>query len=467
MASTSSIDGVAGGAGHLKASRLDMLSGPLDVFAQPVTHDLIERRVQGTRYTQTPLNSKGPYTFILPPEGDSFLDVGRIKLYGEISITNGGANLTDTDHVAVVNMIAGSLMENITIYIDNHPLNANCNTDMPYKAVIPTMLSYGSDAAKTHLRCQGFHMDDANRFEKYLAVDTEDEDGDIIDEANDGFIARMKWTTKSRIVHFCTPLPIDFLRTDRLFVPGRELKLQMTRAKDEFLLLSSSTDKKYNIEVHELYLMYERVFLKPQVFDTFMKQWTLGQAALYPSNQTSILRIPLPANITTFNIPYVYQGTLPQHLMLAFVESEALNGSFKTNPFYFHHYYVNYIDLKINGMSIPNEAYRPCFDSANGKAMKYMREYYAMMENIGIYRSDKGCQVTYELYEGGCFIVPYDLTPDGCNQYHHHAEKTGLVQLQLGFEKPTTKAITLLVIMSHQQVVGLLRKETQPIRFIF
>ena len=472
MSTTVALDKVAEGAGYLRASRLDLLSGPLDVFAKPITHDEIERRVQGTRHPQTPVTNKGPYTFILPPEGDSFLDMSRIKLFGEIRIMDGDGHIAGAeDSVALVNMIGGALMETITVNIDNFPINSSCSTDMPYKALIPTILSYGSDAAKTHLRCQGFEMDKPNRFENYNVTEVAAQGDKAAIPVNNGFVTRHKWTMFSKDFQFCCPLPVDFLRTDRLLVPGRELKLQMTRSSNEFLLLSNATNKNYRVGIKDLFLMYERVFLKPRVFETFMKTWTVGGVALYPSNQTTILRIPLPQNTTTFNIPYVFQGTLPQHIMLAFVDSDALHGSMKKNPFFFHHHFVNYIDLKINGMSVPVDPYRPSFTANTTTTpqipMKYMREYDALMDNVGIFRADKGCQITFESFEGGCFILPYDLTPDRCNQYHHHAEKTGLIQLQLGFQKNLTTAVTLLVIMSHQQVVGLLKDKMQPIRFVF
>jgi hypothetical protein len=52
----------------------------------------------------------------------------------------------------------------------------------------------------------------------------------------------------------------------------------------------------------------------------------------------------------------MFLGQLPKRLVIACVDSDALNGTIGENPFDFKHYKINFAALNVDGRQIPARA---------------------------------------------------------------------------------------------------------------
>ena len=57
---------------------------------------------------------------------------------------------------------------------------------------------------------------------------------------------------------------------------------------------------------------------------------------------------------------------------------------------------------------------------------------------------NKGCNVNEEVLIEAFTLFCFDLTPDKCNGFYYHENKTGTIDVKLLFAKPLEQAITVL-----------------------
>ena len=71
--------------------------------------------------------------------------------------------------------------------------------------------------------------------------------------------------------------------------------------------------------------------------------------------------------VPTANMNYVKDnmvlGQLPKRLVIACVDSDALNGAIGKNPFDFNHYKINFVALNVDGRQIPTKRLQPDFET--------------------------------------------------------------------------------------------------------
>jgi hypothetical protein len=84
----------------------------------------------------------------------------------------------------------------------------------------------------------------------------------------------------------------------------------------------------------------------------------------------------------------------------------AVNGARDKNPFHFENMDMSEIYLTHNNRPIPTQPFRPNF-----KEGEFYRMYSHYFDNIGIYHSDYGNEVTEEAFANGMTLIPFDLTP--------------------------------------------------------
>ena len=71
--------------------------------------------------------------------------------------------------------------------------------------------------------------------------------------------------------------------------------------------------------------------------------------AKYPINRVECKVFPVPRGNYSGNQHNIFQGQLPDRIVVGMVNSTAFNGSFKKNPFNFKKYDIAYLGLTVNG----------------------------------------------------------------------------------------------------------------------
>jgi hypothetical protein len=108
--------------------------------------------------------------------------------------------LTSADKPTICNLAASSMWENIQILLNGANVSFVTTTNTHIKAYLETILTFGHDAARTHLTAAGFCMDIAGKFD------------DPMSAAN---LERRSWTARSAEVGFSSNIHVDVLSVPR------------------------------------------------------------------------------------------------------------------------------------------------------------------------------------------------------------------------------------------------------------
>ena len=87
--------------------------------------------------------------------------------------------------------------------------------------------------------------------------------------------------------------------------------------------------------------------------------------AFYPSTQTKIPTYLCVRETNSFSLANCIRGTIPQQIIIGFVNHQGYVGDYTKNPFAFETFGIRKINLKLNGMSYLAPPYNVNFDSGN------------------------------------------------------------------------------------------------------
>lgn len=94
----------------------------------------------------------------------------------------------------------------------------------------------------------------------------------------------------------------------------------------------------------------------------------------------------IPTVQVTFNWDNIFQGIRPNQLVVAFVDSAAIAGTYSTNLFNFKHYGLNRIGLSVGGNPL-----RLNYDDSSGQTI--LPTFNSMFEVMGKWMQDPGNQL--------------------------------------------------------------------------
>ena len=107
-----------------------------------------------------------------------------------------------------------------------------------------------------------------------------------------------------------------------------------------------------------------------------------------------------------------------------------------------------------NGISIPQEPIP--VGSANGS---FLRSFTHFVENTGSQIFDSCNDIPPDEYLDKSFFLAFDLTPDKCLGAHSHLPESGVIDLNLTFNKPTKNPLTLLILANFESTITISKDE--------
>jgi len=134
------------------------VSSDLDIFApKPVQASVIET----TEVSYKPIASvdQSDLKILIPSDSDTYIDL-NIRPYVRVKlIKNDGTALDNTDFTAVTKNFLHSLFSQCSIAL-NGVTNTHAAELYNYRSFFETILTYGSDAATSHLKNAFWYLDD-------------------------------------------------------------------------------------------------------------------------------------------------------------------------------------------------------------------------------------------------------------------------------------------------------------------
>ncbi|MES9903034.1 MAG: hypothetical protein ABW168_10160 [Sedimenticola sp.] len=366
-----------------------------------------------------------------------YLDLAGSQLYVKLKVTKHDGRAIDAeDKVGPVNLLLQSLFSTVEVTLQNNVTMTN--TNYPYRAMIQTLLKYGTDADSTQLTSQGFVKDEHD------AMD----DGDAVSGSNDSLIQRAGYIALSKLADFQGSLAHDLFRMRRHLLNQVDVKVKLYRSSPAFCLMSGHDSPNYKIDIVDICLLARKIRVNPAVIFGHAEMLNSTNAK-YPYTHTDCHLQSIPTGNSSFHWDNIFQGRKPCRVVVCFVESSAVSGSYTANPFNFQNCSIKSITLFSDGIPVGGAPSKLNFNKAEGATIA--RAYSDLFTNYGKWKKDTGNDITREDFVDGfsLFVFQPEAYFDGQNEYLSLV-KTGSLRLDVEFAKPLAHTLTAIVYSESQ-----------------
>lgn len=416
---------------------LPCVKSELDLFRQkPIQTSITENTVVGYK----PLSSANATSleFVIPKSSEVYRDLSSVFLKLNVKLTGtpaskveSGVSVVQEKLVGPVNNLLHSLFSQVQVFLNGVNLSQG-GDNYGYRAYFETLLSYGQDAAKTHLTQSMFYLDTGNM---------------LADETNTGFSIRMKKLGKT--CELLGRLHGDLFSSSLLMGVGTEIKIRLTRASNAFTILSTNDSSNMGFEITDATLFMKNVIPSPSVVLAHHRTLAMGATLNYHIDRVEIKSHTIPQNERSCSLDNIIIGTLPKSMVIAFTDNFAFSGKSSLNPFNLKHFDYEMLNVKVNGVNYPSESL-----TADWKNDMFSRSYQTLFSETHIKHGYQTNLITPELYANGYHLVVFDLTPDSSStEVHSSVPKQGSVRIDVKFAKELPNAISVIVMSIYDSVI--------------
>ena len=345
-----------------------------------------------------------------------------------------GTPLDATDEVALENLSLHTLFRQVDVYLQQQLISAATGVNYPYKAYIDVSTLYNHDVKDSQLQSEGYFKD--------LAGFMEDP------SVNSGYSLRKSLTAKSNEVDFEGVLHVDIAQQGKAILNGVPLTIKLFQHDDKFRLFSPKHGQPnvptYHVKITDAILKVCYIKLKPFVLFAHAERLKKSPA-IYPYWRSDIKSFGIAAGSLTFAQDDIFQGLVPNKLVVAFVTSAAYSGDFKQNPFNFKNFGLNYLELAVDGRSLPTVPFQPKYavDSNNSYLHTgYVTEYLSLFRHE--YPQKSGNFINRADFPRGYAIYTFTIKPVTGEELYSDIKK-GHTRLTARFDKALTESVTAIV----------------------
>jgi hypothetical protein len=424
-------------------------SEELALFEKPV----LNAGVQKVRWVEyRPVNhitQDGSIDFVVSGNGSNYVDLRRTYLNVKAKILQqddsplpvprvaddhgilGEANVLAK--VGPINLWLHSLFSQVDVYLQQK-LVTSSNSSYFIKAYIDSMLKCCSSSREVNLQSQLYFKDTCEAMDE----------NDPFSGLNSGLMLREKYIRESRVVDMEGPLLVDICQCDRYLLNGIEIKIKLWPSKSSLNLMS--VQNIFKTVIDQVTLKVCQIIPSPQVITAHQEILNKKYFALYPYLRSEIKKFTVGQGAFDFTKDDVFQNLIPTKLILCMVNNESLNGSFQRNPFNFQNYKVNFVEVSIDGESVPSRALQMKFGNKEEDG-NYVDAYLSMTR--GVLMGQEEHSITREDYNSGYTFFVFDLEPDLLPDSDNEDEfwptvKHGNLRIEFHFDSGLPETITVI-----------------------
>lgn len=414
----------------------ECVKSELDLFQLAPTQTSIEN----STYVEIPplsaLTPNAPLEFFITGHGEHYTDLNNTLLYVSCKIVKAdGTDIDDGARVALTNYPIASLFNQLDVTLGDR-LVTQSHHCYSYRAMIELILNFGADALGTQFTAGGFYKDESAHMESTV----------LAAAGNAGFRARAGHTARSRKWDLLGPLHSDLFFQDKLLINGVDVKVKLTRSRNEFCLMRDGNEN-YKVQLLSASLFVKRVKVAAGV-RLGHAEALLSSNAKYPIDRVGMKVYSIPAGSLVCNQENLFLGQLPKQLVIGFVDNASFSGDYERNPFNFQHCNVNFCALYCDGEQVPAKPLQP--DYARGV---FVREYMQMVQVSGKGMKDRPLLISREEFSHGYNLYCFDLSPDqGCSE-HYSLIRNGNLRAEIRFALPLPNTVNMILYAIFENLI--------------
>ena len=288
--------------------------------------------------------------FNIPSQSSAYIDFKNSRLNVKLRLTNNdGTPLKDGEVVGLVNLPLQTIFRQVDVTFQQTQVS-HTGTNYPYKAYIDTILKANLSTQENLLTSQLFYKD--------KGPDT----NDAKTGSNRGLFERAVATIGGKIVDLEGPLFLDLFEQSRLLVNGVSIGIKLWPSQDAFRLITDSLTPNQKVQIVNVRfkLCVQRLNGGALVAHEKLLQ---EQPAMYPYLRSEIKTTSIAMGQYWLSVDDLFQGLVPNKLIVGLVSSAAYTGDYGKNPFYFQPYDCSSLGLYIDGQSYPSQPLQPNYEA--------------------------------------------------------------------------------------------------------
>ena len=343
---------------------------------------------------------------IFSHDGDPYhyLDLNKTCFQFKIKLTQADdADLPDGAAVAPINDVAHSMFRRITTFINSIEVSVNDNL-YAYKAFIARAL--------THTKSMNAGIDSVwSIFEKDAPTGHYNSTNNA---NNTGMESRRAKFAASRIVTVRMRPRDAIWNQDRDIPPNFPIKIVFDRVTDAFLtmehVVAGGASANYRIHVTDAVMLLCLKNVSPEIAEQNYRQLCSTEGLCYNLRPIDARVLTIPQNSRNAYFTNVYTGMLPTTFGFCLVDATSFNGDATRNPFYFHHYNLDLVRVKINNTIWRNDTLETNF--AAGVNQDYKSAYSLFLDQLGFRSGEPALDVSEAEWGSTHNIWIFDTIPD-------------------------------------------------------
>ena len=293
-----------------------------------------------------PVSSITPTTnvihFLVKGHSLKYIDLQCSKLYVRCKIRDMDGGVPDPDIVFPINHLLQSMWDQVEVFLGGKLVSSGSSNNH-YKSMIKTLL----------YKCQSEGMK-KRLYSELFYEDTEGAHDSLNDTPmNKGSYYQKKLIQNGQTFELEGMLNEDASHLEKYVINGVDVDLKLDPLRSSFVLMSDNPQKEYRIVIEEAILKCCTMDVGSGIISAHSKTLQEGGMAQYFFNQSQINNFTIAQRQRNFP-ETVFQGKIPQKIVVAFVSSQRYNGSYSLNPFKFNHYNAYTMSVLINDVSMPH-----------------------------------------------------------------------------------------------------------------
>ena len=367
-----------------------------------------------------------------------FIDLSESYVEIQFQVICDAGSIIAGDNLALTNNFAHGMWSTIRLTDKSgRPLSNLDEQRYPYQAMLLTLLGKNRGWGEGAGQLEGWYPDTAAHFEAK---------GDT----NPGFLARKHLVvaanaqTAAPVVTVCFRPYLGMFQQRRLLLSDMSLRLSLTRAKPEFVLISAAVVAGARIRLTSAKWFVKRVELTPAATNFNIEMLSRGRA-LYPIDRTLFYQQQF-TGVTSFKLKDIWSGPMPSHVVVGILSATSFAGHSTQNPYNFPNYGLTKIQLTAGSREIPKNAFEPVFNGTDTAGANVVRELLSTLEISGKAWGSEGNLLDLANYVGGQSIYAFDLTADGSAGAHWSLTHRGALTISGTFAVAPGHAVTVIAI---------------------
>ncbi|XP_066506087.1 uncharacterized protein F54H12.2-like [Hoplias malabaricus] len=413
----------------------ECIKSELDLFTVPLTQTAIEKNTYVEIPPLSAISDTAPLEFFIAGHGEDYMDLNNTLLYLRLKITKpDGSDIDDGAAVGLINYPGATIFSQVDVSLGDRLVSQSSST-YPYRSMIECLANYGRDTLETVFSAGLFYLDTAGHMDETNPA-----------RNNRGLAKRAAFTNASNVVELLTPIHSDIFFQEKLMLNGVDIKIRMTRNKDDFCLMRHDA-LAYKVNILSASLFVKKVSVSPAV-RLGHAQTLLSTTAKYPIDRVCLKNFSIPAGTRVSNQENLFLGTLPKSMIIAMVDNDAFTGAYNKNPFAFKHYNLEFLAVYLDGQQFPAKPHQPDFHTGSA-----VREFFQLALASGRHLKNQALPIDRQDFLQGYTLYAFNLTPDEeCGQ-HVSLVKSGNIRLEVRFRQPLPHTVNLVVYAVFDSII--------------